>query len=759
MAGKVGVMEFLFWGQNDKLIYIRDDAETASWQVDELSLNLLFPYDPDKPIERGMRVGFRDDDGIIQPFEVRRVKSYEPDHYQEITAEHIVIAELSDRVYPQTDFEEKTAQYIVSALLTNTGWSIGTNTASGTATLKLSNTSVWEALNQVKESFNVYITPRVVIGNNGITARYLDITPAGATWRGLWLSVDRNADTVGVTYDDTEVKTALYGYGGEKQVKEGGQNVKRVLTFADEVWTQTSAHPAKPSGQTYIEDPTATALYGRNGTPRFGFYQNADIETGALLLEKTWEMLKTLTEPRVTIDCTVHDLFNLGYTDQKIKLHDLANIKIEPIGATLQREIIKLYVDLLDPTGTRVTIGDYIPNIVYYAKENTKAATGGGGKGQSNNEYQRSEFETAIDANAYELSLKAYQVDLETNVSLIYSFIDITASGIRQEVGNNISGLYSHIDQTATCIRLDVNASNSQMYSYIQLTASGIRQEVANTSSGLYNSIIEQTATCIRLSVNAASSQIYSYIEITASGIRQEVRNTSSGLYESVIEQTATCIRLAVRNATSDFQSSITMTATCIRSEVNASSSTLYSAITQTATCIRLEVGNAQSGIYSAIEQNADKISLVVTNNNSINVAAIVLSINDDHGSNALIKADTIDIDGIVTALEAKNIGCGKFNAEGDATFKKTVYAEDYIHSDETVSAAKEIYSGVGFQILPDTHTATWQSKSVITTVNKFETTARKWAYQSGGDIAYTAEISFIANVTTASTTLHYLGY
>ncbi|MBO5670015.1 MAG: phage tail protein, partial [Clostridia bacterium] len=386
-------MEFLFLTASNVPLFTRSDAETATWQAEEMSLRLLFPYDKDKPAERGMRVFFRDADGAIQPYEIRKVRNFEPDHYQEITAEHIAISELTDRIFTQTDFDDVTAGSILSSLLTGTGWSVGNDTSSGTSSLKLSNTTVWDAIANLRTNWNVYITPRVTFTAAGITGKYLDIAPAAGIWNGLRLSINKNADDLGVTYDDTAVKTAIYGYG--KQITEGSGStaVKTITTFADTVWTATAEHPAKPAGQTYVEDPQATALYGRDGTPRFSFYQNSDIDDPALLLQKSWEYLKTVREPKVTIDCTIRDLYRLGYTDQPVRLHDIALVDVEPLGITLHREIIKLSIDLLDPLQTQVTIGDYIPNIVYIAKQTSHSASGGGGGGgQTAKEYKESKF-------------------------------------------------------------------------------------------------------------------------------------------------------------------------------------------------------------------------------------------------------------------------------------------------------------------------------------------------------------------------------
>lgn len=448
-------MIFLFFTAADAPLFSRSDAEQATWTVEEYSLQCLFPYDAEKPIERGQRIGFKYD-GVWQLFEVRKVKTYEPDHYQEITAEHIAVSELTDRHFYQEKYTDKTAGYVVGELLTGTGWSIGTNTSSGTQSADISTGSVWQNLGTVRTNWNVYITPRVTVGATGITGRYLDISTAEGVWHGVRLSVDKNADELGVTIDDSELYTALYGYGAG--VKNGDET--EPLTFADIEWASTSAHPQKPLGQKYIEDPNATALYGRNGQPRFGFYQNASISNAEKLLEYTWESLKQCNKPQVTIDCMVRDLYRLGYADEPISLHDTAFVEVSPIGEKYQLEIIRLTVDLLDPTATRPTIGAYIPNIIYINREVAKKSGGGGGggRGKTESENERIEFETKIEANSYQIGLRATQYDLnQTNENVSLATTQITLN--KTEISSLATGTGAQIDPQTGLLVVDGNGN------------------------------------------------------------------------------------------------------------------------------------------------------------------------------------------------------------------------------------------------------------------------------------------------------------
>lgn len=427
------VRQFIFFNDADEILFTRTDAESANWQVDELTLTCLFPYVPEKTILRGMRIAFEDDDGVLQPFEVRKVRNYEPDRYQEITCEHIVISELTDIHTGEHEVTNEAPSSVLSYILSaqpdtiqnEKRWTVGNVTATATSSGDISMGSVWQNIRNVETNWNVYILPRVTWSASGITGRYLDIVPASGVWHGFRLSIDKNADELGVTVDDTEVKTALYGYGGNSYTytTDNLDKTKTPINLIGYDW------PGKPSGASinstlgYIEDTAATAIYGRNGVPRFGFFQNGDISDQATLAQKTWEALQTTNKPVVTVDCMVRDLYRMGYHDEKIRLHDTVLVELLPMNDVLQLEIIKLAVDLLDPTATRPTIGEYVPNIVYIQRQTAETASGGAGRGisgrrggETETEAKWSEFQAEFVVNNAIMSYHAVQVDHDNKV-------------------------------------------------------------------------------------------------------------------------------------------------------------------------------------------------------------------------------------------------------------------------------------------------------------------------------------------------------
>lgn len=384
-------MQTTFLNAAGTVIFARNDMEQGNWTQEEYTVNATFPYVAGKVIERGQRMAFRDPaTGTIEVFEVRNVANIEPEHYQQIIAEHIAVSELSDEHINTKELTDKTATQALQEVLTGTLWSLGTFDVNPTSSVDIARGSVWQAVGSIASNWNVYIVPRVEVNSSGaIVGRLLDIVSTDGVWRGVRLSVDKNMADSTVTYDDSDVLTALYGYGGNVEKPQSGNQDDKTeeLTFADEVWTETAEHPAKPAGQTYLEDPVKTALYGRNGRPRYGYYQNGDIKDAETLLEKTWEALQETSTPKISITGTVADLYRLGYKDQPLRLHDMAIVEIPETGELFHMQIIKLDVDLIDPTATRPDIGSYIQNIIYINREeNKKGGGGGGGRGQTNEE-------------------------------------------------------------------------------------------------------------------------------------------------------------------------------------------------------------------------------------------------------------------------------------------------------------------------------------------------------------------------------------
>lgn len=590
-------MNFTFLRSSEEVAFFRSDAEQAEWTQEEMSLLCTFPVIRDKIIQRGMIVLFQDPaTNEYHAYEIRNCTILPGEYYQQFTAESLAISELTDcHIQDEIELTSVSVASALGRVLSGTGWSIGNIGSQNVSFGDISRGSVWQAVSTIRSNWNVYIEPRVTVNAHGITGRYLDIIPTDGVWRGLRISVDKNTSDPIVTYDDSELYTALYGYGGTYSAGEEYEEQTYEYDFTSVTWAKTADHPAKPYGQKYLEYPEKTALYGRNGKPRFGYYQNTEIKDPNVLLQKTWESLNECCDPKINISGTVTDLKRLGYNDEPLRLHDMVIVDLEPIGEMFYKQIIQLTVNLLDPTGNRPTIGDYIPNIVYINRETEDFATGGskgvgGGGGSSKKSKQEGEFRTSIDKNDRNIHLNARRVDNNENIlQQAGMFIDpITGVLIYAEDKENMVGAKFRVQSNR--ITAEVN---------------------------------ERTAQGAALS----------------SRITQESNRIS--------------LEVSERKAQGDALSSrITITAREIRSEVSDSENRTNSRITQTATEIRSEVTASEAGLSSRITQNANKVSIVVDDNNNLKTASIVAGINDQSGSYIKLQADKIDLSGYVTASD-----------------------------------------------------------------------------------------------------------
>ena len=501
-------MDFTFINSSGAVAFFRSDAESAKWTQEEFQLSCTFPLVMKKVIERGMIVLFQDPaTDAYQAYEIRQCITYASEGYQQFTAEDLAIAELTDCHVPdKIEFTNVKASEPIKQLLKGTGWSVGTDTTTETSSGDVNRGSVWDAVCTIRTNWNIVVLPRVTVDSSGIKKKYLDLLPAGGTWRGLRLAVKKNLDDPCLTYDDTELYTALYAYGGT--YTEGtGESAKTVeTTIENVVWSKNSKHPAKPKGQKYIEDPTKTALYGRNGKPRFGYYQNESITDPNILIQKAWESLKACYEPKVSITGTLLDLKRFGYADQSVRLYDLAIIEIEPLGVQFYKQIIQLTTDLLDPSNSEPNIGDYIPNIIYINRETDDDATGGG-KGRGGGTRQQKEFSEfvtdlnrnqkdvwgfarKVDEHGNILTQAGFFIDPETGVliyaddneNMIGAKFEVTAGAIKTEVEDRKEadkGLKSSITQVANRVAIVVDDKTGK------IKAASIVAEINNGSSNI----------------------------------------------------------------------------------------------------------------------------------------------------------------------------------------------------------------------------------------------------------------------------------
>ena len=222
----------------------------------------------------------------------------------------------------------------------------------------------------------------------------------------------------------------------------------------------------------------------------------------------------------------------LGYNGVPVRLHDLAVVEIVPGNIILYREVIQNTVNLLDPTGTTPTIGDYIANIIYINRKTyeqatgeTGGASGGGGRG-SKKDAEDSEFRTTIARNSRNIDINAEHIGENGEIlSKAGLWIDpITGVLIYADDNENMIG--SKMKVQSDMIRLEVaerKEMGTNLSSEIRMQKDKISLVVKETGEGY-----EVNSASIVAGIN---DQHGSYIKLRADTIDLRGYVTASQLH------------------------------------------------------------------------------------------------------------------------------------------------------------------------------------------------------------------------------------
>lgn len=255
--------------------------------------------------------------------------------------------------------QNRTAKEMLTQILAQTRYSVGYVADTGVQTTNFYYTTVLASLQSVVNLFNLEITFDVVFDpiDNQVKKRMVNLYQQQGARTGRRFEYGDKLLSVTQEQSSEELVTALIGRGSSVQVSEGTDGspdgYSRKITFADVVWKKSAGNPLdKPVGQEYLEDPSATAVYGfSDGKPRIGFVEFDKIDDKNLLIKATYDKLQELKRPKVSFKASVTDVgsLNLGDTVAIIR-HDL---KIEYL-----TRVYKVTHDLLNAQNNTIELGD-----------------------------------------------------------------------------------------------------------------------------------------------------------------------------------------------------------------------------------------------------------------------------------------------------------------------------------------------------------------------------------------------------------------
>lgn len=214
-------------------------------------------------------------------------------------------------------------------------------------------------------------------GGVGIYGLFVDLLEIDNDFKGMRFEFGHNLQSVKITADFSQIKTALIGTAVGEEVDKNDNPVP--MDFRRVEWSRANGDPAdKPCGQNWVGDEQARRLYGipdgQGGMlHRFGKHEPQGT-TPEGVLQGTWTVLQRRNRPQIHAEATVADLSEAIITDietgepvklshEKIRLGNITYVlaRHKGIVADLSVRLMRLIRPLKAPEQTQVELGDPLP--------------------------------------------------------------------------------------------------------------------------------------------------------------------------------------------------------------------------------------------------------------------------------------------------------------------------------------------------------------------------------------------------------------
>lgn len=560
--------------------------------------------------------------------------------------------------------QNRTAKEMLQQILSATRFSVGYVADTGTQSTNFYYTTVLASLQSVVNLFNLEVTFDVVFDpiDNQVKRRLVNLYQQQGARTGRRFEYGDKLLSVTQEQSSEELVTALVGRGSSVQVSEGTDGspdgYSRKITFADVVWKKSAGNPLdKPAGQEYLEDPSATAVYGfSDGKPRIGFVEFDKINDKNLLIKATYDKLQELKRPKVSFKASVTDVGNLNLGDTvAIIRHDL---KIEYL-----TRVYKVTHDLLNRQNNTIELGDdfqkasitstisAVQDTVQSAKEYSQSALQSA-NGKNTNFYGTNQPLFAVEGDLWYKDLGNGETEMYQYKNGNWELITSTAElhNVQKVVGQAKADMEQAKTDAQTAYDEAIKATNTANGAKAQTDEALKQAKQANDS---YTTLAKEVADN-KTSVDADVADIRKAIDTNKASADADWKQAQKD-YASV----------------SDKLTETSKTVTDIKTSVNGIKTTVadntgkISTMSQTVNGVKTSVANAQGDIATI------KTDVSGTKQTVANAQKDITSVKTDISG---VKTSVSNVQGDVTSLKTSVSGVQTDvkNAKGDITSIKT---------------------------------------------------------------------------------------
>ena len=255
------------------------------------------------------------------------------------------------------------ARAALESALDGTRWGVGEVDVTTLAGTSWYHVSPWDAVKDVVEVWGGELRADVEAGQTGVTSRKLSLVKSLGSGSGVRLDYGRDVSGITVTYDESDVVTALYCYGKGVETEAGGYGRKIGIEDVN-------------GGVPYVEDAEARQVWGQMGPNgldnAYGIFEDSDCDDPSRLKDEGIAALKDAARPKVQYSATVEAFARAGTDLRGAGLGDRVDVVDRSFyrdrhGADadlrLTGRVVEVTESLLDPSSTQVVVGDVMGTV------------------------------------------------------------------------------------------------------------------------------------------------------------------------------------------------------------------------------------------------------------------------------------------------------------------------------------------------------------------------------------------------------------
>ena len=260
---------------------------------------------------------------------------------------------------------------VLASILKGTRWQIGEvdNTYIRNLKPEFKLKSVLNGIYELGKQYDAEVDFTVEFAGNKIVARKVHMKKAFGRSLGKRFEFGKDTTSIKRTVNTADIKTAIVPFGKTDEQTGEALSIKGIS------WSKPAKALNKPLGQMFLEDEEATELWGYKGTgakrrARWVAVTFEECEDENELMNYAYMQLNRFNKPKVSYEVEVVDLYRMmgdeSYAHEKVGLGDLATIlDFEFIPAlALNSRVVKLELDLNDPSNSKATLGTIVESIV-----------------------------------------------------------------------------------------------------------------------------------------------------------------------------------------------------------------------------------------------------------------------------------------------------------------------------------------------------------------------------------------------------------